>query len=70
MKTRYRLLPALISIFLAACSTGENEQGPSQKEGKHVWKEQTDPIEKAKGVEQLIQDSTGQRHRVIEEQGG
>jgi len=58
---RHILLPLLTSFLLVVgCSDNKVE--------KHVWKEQTDTIEKAKGVEQLILDTTQQQKQDIDEQ--
>ncbi len=60
----------IISIFcaivflLSACSENNDAQG---KKG-HVWKEQTDAIEKAKEVEGMIQDSADEQRKIIEDQ--
>jgi len=58
---RHILLPLLTSFLLVVgCSDNKVE--------KHVWQEQTDTIEKAKGVEQLILDTTQQQKQDIDEQ--
>ena len=58
---RYLLLALLTSfLFVSACSDNKVEE--------HVWKEQTDTIEKAKDVEQLILDTTNQRMQGADEQ--
>lgn len=49
-------------LLLCACSGGESES-----EG-HVWKEQTDMIDKAGGVEDLLGDTNAQQRQRIEEQ--
>lgn len=56
VKTFVFLASAL--MLFPACS--DNEQGSSERKlsGDHVWKEQTDTIDKAKEVEGLLQDIT------------
>lgn len=53
----------LMMLFLAACS---DEQ--QQVEGNHVWKEQTDMIDKAHDIESLINDAAQQKQQEIDEQ--
>ena len=48
-------------LFIAACSD------ETQKVEDHVWKEQTDMIDKAKGVELLINDAALQQRELIEQ---
>ncbi len=51
-------------ILLSACS-GEQEGTDS---GDHVWKEQTDTIDKAKEVEIMVMDQAEEMKKAIEEQ--
>ena len=48
-------------LFIAACSD------ETQKVEDHVWKEQTDMIDKAKEVELLINDAALQQRQLIEQ---
>lgn len=57
------LYVVLMILVTAACS---DEQ--QQVEGDHVWKEQTDMIEKAYNIEPLISDAAKQRQQLIDEQ--
>ena len=52
-----------VLLLLCACSSG----GESES-GDHVWKEQTDMIDKAQGVEDLLGDADAQQRQRIEEQ--
>ena len=52
----------LVMIFVAACAD-DNKVA----EGEHVWKEQTEMIDKAKDIEQLINDAAQQQRREIEQ---
>lgn len=47
---------------LAGCSPPE--------EGEHVWKEQVQTIDRAKGVEQVLQEGADRRRTDLERQGG
>ena len=49
-------------LLLCACSGGESESE------SHVWKEQTDMIDKAHGVEDLLGEANTQQRQRIEEQ--
>ena len=49
-------------IFLTACSEDK------ETSGEHVWKEQTDTINKAKQVEAIIMDSAEKQKQAIEQQ--
>ena len=58
------LIPVLLSMVLVtACSDREEKQIGDT----HVWKGQTDALEKASNVEQLILDSTANRLKAIKE---
>lgn len=57
----------LLLLALAGCSGDENSAGPAVQRG-HVWQEQTDMIENAKGVEDLLGDANLQRRQLLEEQ--
>lgn len=58
---RILLVMLLISV-MAACSD-QNQL----EEGDHVWKEQTQMIDKAKDVEQLINKTAEQQQQLIEQ---
>ncbi len=66
VKTFIFLASAL--MLVSACS--DNEQGSSERKlsGDHVWKEQTETIDKAKEVEGLLQDITEKQRQAIEAQ--
>lgn len=54
----------LISIFiLNGCSEDNNSQN-----NDHVWKEQTEAIDKAKAVEGLLMDTAEDQRRQIQDQ--
>ena len=58
------LIPVLLFMALVtACSDQEEKQIGDT----HVWKGQTDALEKARNVEQLIQDSAANRVKAIKE---
>ncbi len=56
-----RLLTIVLVTMLVACSGGEQEPPHTD----HVWKTQTDMIDRARGVEGVLQDAdTLQRDRI------
>lgn len=55
---RYGLV-IIMAVFLVACS--------DDAENGHVWKEQTDMIDKAKGVEDMLNKSNQQQRQQIDE---
>jgi len=58
---RYHLLLLLVPfLFVTGCDDNKVEN--------HVFKEKTDTIEKAKEVEQLLQDTVNQQQQKIDEQ--
>ena len=57
----------LLLLALAACSGDEDSAGPAAPKG-HVWQEQTDMIERAKEVEDLLGDANLQRRQQLEAQ--
>ena len=61
MKTIFILLAML--ILMAGCSNDD-----SQEKKAHVWKEQTDTLNKAKAVEGVLQDSADAERKQIEDQ--
>ena len=55
----------LLMLFISACDDSDTPK----KIGKdHVWKEQTDMIDRAKTVEQLVNDSATQQKQAIDQQ--
>ena len=57
-----RLLIAGVMLLLAACSEHVEETG------NHVWKTQTDMIDKAYDVEDVLLDSSARQRQLIDEQ--
>ncbi len=55
------------TLLLIACSDDEGKD-ESNTRGDHVWKDQTDTIDKAKEVEDMLQDSADLQRKMIEDQ--
>jgi hypothetical protein len=55
----------VVTLFISACDDSDT----SKKIGKdHIWKEQTDMIDKAKTVEQLVNDAAIEQKQSIDRQ--
>ena len=59
-----RLTLVLLIAALGACSTGSGEGTDVQ--GDHVWKTQTDALEKARQVEGLMDEAAGRQLRAVD----
>lgn len=66
MNTLFRLILCGSVMLFAACSAGDEEE--SSDDADHVWKAQTDALEKARQVEQLLQDAAEEKRRAMERQ--
>ncbi len=66
IKTVIILAAALMSF--SACSGDEQGSSENKGSGDHVWKEQTQTIDKAKEVEGLLQDAAEKQRQAIETQ--
>ena len=53
-------------LFFVACSDENSSSADAEKD--HVWKEQTDTINKAKEVEGMLMDSAENTRKAIEDQ--
>ena len=55
----------VLTLFISAC----NDPDTPKKIGEdHIWQEQTDMIDKAKAVEQIVNDAAKQQQQVINQQ--
>ena len=60
-----RLALSLLMVLLAACS-GESGISATEEKGEHVWKTQTDALEKARQVEGLLDEAASRQLRANE----
>jgi outer membrane biogenesis lipoprotein LolB len=68
MKNYIKIFLLLISgLMLIACSD-ESSSVSTETKKDHVWKEQTDTINKAKEVEGMLLDAAENTRKTIEEQ--
>ena len=58
------IVVCLSSVIMSACS----DDSVDKVQQDHVWKEQTDMIDKAKNVENLLQDVAALQQQKINEQ--
>lgn len=65
MKNIIYIFFSIIFILSAWSDGSDSNEG---KTGDHVWKGQTDTLEKAKAAEGVTQDSTDEQRKLIEEQ--
>ena len=64
MKNRSALF---LLLLLAGCSGDQNSAEPGAQKG-HVWQEQTDMIERARGVEDVRGEANLQRRQQLDDQ--
>ncbi|HDY86327.1 MAG TPA: hypothetical protein ENH74_11715 [Methylophaga sp.] len=55
----------VLMLIISACDDSDTLK---KVDKEHVWKQQTDMIDKAKNVEQLLNDAAIQRQKTIEQQ--
>ncbi len=65
MLTVNRMTLGLFIVALAACS-GESGSSATDKKHDHVWKTQTDALEKAKQVEGIVNEAASRHLRADE----
>ena len=59
-----------ILVLLPGCSERHEPSPPVQDGKEHVWKNQTDAMERAREVENMLQEQAERRRRELERQGG
>ena len=62
MNSLPRMLMCASFLLLAACT------GESREPGDHVWKTQTDALQKARDVEEMLQERGDEKKRDIDAQ--
>ena len=66
MAKKYRLILFIPFLLIGGCSSGDDEATQPNKE--HTFNDQTQALEKAKGVEQVLQTEADKQRQSIEEQ--
>lgn len=64
-----RILPILPLLLTLGCSGGQSESPPSEGAGGHPWKAQTEALDRAKGVQQSLDEASDRGRKAIDEQG-
>tara|TARA_R110002072_G_scaffold234185_2_gene391734 strand:- start:23154 stop:23366 length:213 start_codon:yes stop_codon:yes gene_type:complete len=64
-----KMLFILVACFYLFGCSDENDISSKASQKDHVWKEQTDTINKAKEVENMMLDSAAVTREAIENQG-
>jgi outer membrane biogenesis lipoprotein LolB len=62
------ILLGTVLFLISACSDDESAKSEKELTGDHVWKEQTQAIDRAKEVEGMLQDAADEQRKVIDEQ--
>ncbi len=57
-----------VLLLASACSDDDNATSENKGSGDHVWKEQTQVLDKAKEVDGLLKDVNDQQRKIIDEQ--
>ena len=55
-------------LLASACSDDGKDTSEKKLSGDHVWKEQTQAIDKAKAVEGILEDAAAEQRKIIDEQ--
>ena len=53
-------------VLIIALSAGCSDQNAGEDRTEHVWQEQTDALQKAEDVDQLVQDAAKRQREVID----
>ena len=64
-----KLFVLSVVLLLVACSSGD-DQAKSQEVEEHIWKSQTDMINKSRNLEGLLQDAADKRQQEADRQAG
>ena len=57
----------LLSVFLVASCSDDEDKNKNELTGEHVWKEQTDTMDKARAVEGMLEDAAQEQREMIEQ---
>lgn len=64
----FRILSAISFLLLAGCSDSKTADSKEPSGKEHVFQGQARALEKAKGVEQTVQDAAEQQRRAMDRQ--
>ena len=68
MITKYSYILFITLFLISGCSSSSDETSTETIQKEHFASDQKRALDKAKGVEQLLQDNADQRQREIDEQ--
>ncbi len=68
MLKKYRSILFVPFLLLGACSSGDEQTTTEKSSDDHILKNQMRALEKAKGVEQMLQQGADRNRQAIEEQ--
>ena len=68
MKNVIKIILLLVTCILFSACSDESNNSSAEANKDHVWKSQTDSIEKAKEVEAMMMDATEKTREAIEDQ--
>lgn len=57
-------------VLLHACAERDEPPPAARDSQEHVWKNQTEAMERAREVERVLQEQAERRRRELEKQGG
>lgn len=67
-RRKFLTISFILSFMIGGCSSEEDKTTSEQANKEHVLKDQVRALEKAKGVEQMLQSGADKRQQQIEEQ--
>jgi PBP1b-binding outer membrane lipoprotein LpoB len=68
MTKKYRSILFIPFLLIGGCSSGEDQTTQKQSSKEHVFSDHTRALEKARGVEQVIQSGADKQRQAIEKQ--
>lgn len=64
---KHRSIVCVLFIFIAGCSSGDAEKKPEKPSKTLIFNDQVKALEKAKGVEQMLQMGADKRLQNLDE---
>ena len=55
-------------LMLNACDYGADSRDKTDPQGDHVWKSQTDMMDKARAIEDTVMEQSARQRQTIDEQ--
>lgn len=67
MIKKYRILFCILFLLIGGCSSGEDSSTIEPSSNENILNDQMQALEKAKQVEQMVQDAFEKQRRLIDE---